>query len=109
AGHVTADNIGSHTYDARGARTLVTSGSVGGGQTGHPSMPAEEDVNTIDGAGQPTKTIVTRRTEELIGEGPATNITESVTTTYYLRSTVPGRYVTSALTAHGQKTKGYGC
>jgi len=107
AGHPTADGMGTHTYDARGARTLVTTGNVGGGLTGHPNQPAEEDANTYDGDGQLTKTIVTTRTEEEIEEGPETNISVSTASTYYLRSTVLGGYVLSELDGQGQKSKGY--
>jgi hypothetical protein len=50
---------------------------------------------------------MTSRTEELIGEGPETNISESVTPTYYLRSSALAGYVINEIDAQGHKTKGY--
>src|SRR5262249_31303281 len=43
-----------------------------------------------DSDGKPTKRIESRWTEELMGAGPQTNIIGSVTTTFYLYSTVLG-------------------
>jgi uncharacterized protein YcfJ len=107
AGHVIGDGLGQHTFNARGARVLVTTGAVGGGLTGHASQPAEEDASTFDGNAQLSKLVITTRDEELIGEGPQTSISESVTPTYYLRSSVMKGYVIDEIDPQGQKTKGY--
>jgi hypothetical protein len=107
AGNVVTDNLGNHVFDARGARVLVTSGTIGGGQTGHALQAAEEDASTFDGNGQPTKLAVTTRTETLIGDGPQTYVAEGTTQTYYLRSSVMSGYVIDEMNPQGVRTKGY--
>jgi YD repeat-containing protein len=98
----------SHSYDAAGKQIMVTSGTetVGGSGTGHPVQSGWEIAQTYDVEGKPVKRLETRRSEEYIGEGPQTNITETVTTTYYLYSSVLGAKVVE-LDASGVKTKGY--
>lgn len=106
-GHVTADAQGNHVFDAAGERVLVTAGSVGGGETGHAEMSAEERAVSYDADGQPVKSVTTTRTETLVGNGPQTWISEDVETIYYLRSTALGGYVVGELNAQGQKTRQY--
>jgi YD repeat-containing protein len=106
-GRVTADSIGNHVFDAAGERILVTVGTVGGGETGHVEMPAEELSVSYGADGQPVKNVTTTRTESLVGNGPQTWISEEVETTYYLRSTALGGYVVGELNAQGQKTRQY--
>lgn len=107
SGRVISDNLGEHVFDARGARVLVTAGTVGGGQTGNPLQPAEEDASMFDGNGQITKRAVTTRDETLVGGGPQTYISQVSATTYYLRSSVLGNYVIDEINPQGNKDKGY--
>lgn len=107
AGHVIADAQGSHVFDAAGQRVLATAGTVGGGETGHPEMAAEERAVTYDGDGQPTKNTLITRSETLVGDGPQTFISNHTEITYYLRSTVLGGYVVGELNNLGQKSKQY--
>jgi YD repeat-containing protein len=107
AGHVIADAQGSHVFDAAGHRVLATAGTVGGGETGHPEMAAEERAVTYDGQGQPAKNTLITRSEILVGGGPQTFISNQTEITYYLRSTVLGGYVVGELNNLGQKSKQY--
>lgn len=107
AGHVIADAQGSHVFDAAGQRVLATAGTVGGGETGHPEMAAEERAVTYDGDGQPAKNTLITRSETLVGGGPQTFINDHTEITYYLRSTVLGGYVVGELNHLGQKSKQY--
>jgi hypothetical protein len=107
-GNVVGGDGKSHTYDAAGKQTLAMSATdmVGGSGTGHPAQPGWEIAQTYNVEGKPIKRLETRRSEEMIGEGPQTNITETVTTTYYLYSSVLGTQVVE-LDGNGVKTKGY--
>jgi YD repeat-containing protein len=98
----------AHTYDAAGEQAHVATVTeiVGGTGTGHPVQPGWEIAQTYNVEGKPVKRLETRRTEEMIGEGPQTDITETVTTTYYLYSSVLGTQVIE-LDGNGVKTKGY--
>jgi YD repeat-containing protein len=93
AGNVLSDS-NVHTYDAASRQATMTGGGiVGGGLTGHPQMPATEIAQSYDGDGSPVKRIETRRTEEYIDGGPQTEITTSVSTTYYVRPRALGGQV----------------
>ncbi|HEU4511117.1 MAG TPA: DUF4214 domain-containing protein [Pyrinomonadaceae bacterium] len=103
AGNVIADAQGSHVFDAAGHRVLATAGTVGGGDTGHPEMPAEERAVTYDGAGQPATNTLTTRSEMWIEGVPQPSISSFTEVTYYLRSTVLGGYVVGELNDLGHK------
>jgi hypothetical protein len=51
--------------------------------------------------------VETRRIEELVGGGPQTTVTTTVTPTYYLRSTVLGGQAVAEINGQGQKKSGY--
>jgi YD repeat-containing protein len=104
AGHVIVDPQGMHVFDAQGQRSAVTAGTVGGGQTGHPVMPAEETATTYNGQGHPSIVTTTIRTEELIGEGPQTNISTSSGSVFYLRSTVLNAVI-AEMNSQGQRSR----
>jgi len=98
-----------HSFDAANTETQFINWAiiVGGGQTGHDPAPAIEIAQTYNGEGQPTKHVETRRTEELIGDGPQTNITTTTTATYYLYSSVLGGAKITEIDNTGLKTVGY--
>ena len=81
-----------HVYDAANQHTQFIDWShiVGGGQTGHDPAPAVEIAQTYDAANRPAKRVETHRVDELMGNGPQTNIATTTTTTYYLYSTALG-------------------
>ena len=107
AGKVLRDS-NVHTYDAAGRQaTMVGPAILGGGETGHPQTPATEIAQSYDGDGTTAKRIETRRTEELINGGPQTEITTSVTTTYYVRPRALGGQVMIELSAAGNRNKSY--
>jgi hypothetical protein len=85
---------------------MATAGEVGGGQTGNPQMPAEEQVTVYSGEGRPAVITTTSRTETLIGEGPQTNITSTSEVVHYLRSSVLDAVI-AELDAQGARTKEY--
>jgi len=96
------------SYDASGKQIhLQNIQNTVGGTPNHPiRQPAVEIAQTYDGLGQPAKRLETRRSEQLIGDGPNSNITETLTTTYYLYSSVLGEKVVE-LDESGQKRVGY--
>jgi len=109
AGNVVLNPTGNHTYDAASRQTLLTSELyiVGGGQTGHLQQPAIEIAQSYDGDGLLAKRVETKRTEELIGGGPQTEITTTVTTTYYVNLRALGGQVMLELNATGGRRKSY--
>ncbi len=108
-GNMTQVDAKFHIYDAANqqAQYIDWAHTVGGGQTGHDPAPALEIAQTYDGSNQPAKRIETRRVDELIGEGPQTNIATTATTTYYLYSTMLGGSTVAEFDANGLKTAGY--
>jgi YD repeat-containing protein len=95
-----------HTYNAAGNQANMTSlQPVGGGQTGHPQMPTIEIAQSYDGDGLPVKRIETRRTEQLIGGGPQTDITTTVNIIHYVRPRGLGGQVMLELEATGNRLK----
>ena len=81
-----------HSYDAAGEQLNFKNwrNTVGGSPNHLDVLPTIEISQTYDSDGRPAKRIETRRTQELIGSGPQTNILSSETATYYLYSTVLG-------------------
>jgi hypothetical protein len=112
AGQVLRDDTGDHLYDARGSQALFKNWKyfVGGGQTGHPQTPGAEIEQSYDGQGQVAKRVETKRTETPHDPNdptnPLTDIAASVTTTYYVRSSVLGAGVLE-LDGNGHKSKGH--
>jgi hypothetical protein len=114
---VTYDAAGNELYnvsinsffDALGRKTRIENWPppVGGGQTGNPSGPSVEILQNLDGDGQPAKRAETRKTETFVNGGPQTTITPSVTTTYYVRSTLAGGDIVNEVNAQGEKCKAY--
>src|SRR5438132_14146795 len=88
-GHATVAPGDAYAYDvgARPASYVASAGWVGGGQTGNPSQPGLEAATTFDTGGAPAKQVQTTRSEEIIGDGPQTQVTTGASTIYYLRST----------------------
>lgn len=112
AGNVTFDPtsplFGKYfSYDVVNRNTVFTAGRVGGGQTGHDTMPDREITQQYDGAGIPLKRVEIQRIETYVNGGPQTNISTTTTTTYYLRSSVMGGTVVTEIDAQANKTKGY--
>ena len=81
-----------HSYDAAGEQFNFKNwrNTVGGSPNHLEVLPSIEIAQTYDSDGRPAKRIETRRTQELIGLGPQTDIFTSETATYYLYSTVLG-------------------
>ena len=104
AGHVIGDLQGSHVFDAQGQRSKVTTGTVGGGDTGNPEMPAQETATTYDGRGNPAIVTSTSREETLVGQGPQTTINPWFDSVYYLRSMVLGAVI-AQLNGQGVRTE----
>ncbi|MGH9877313.1 MAG: hypothetical protein ACRD5H_06720, partial [Nitrososphaerales archaeon] len=109
AGNIAMNPTGNHTYDAVGRQTLTVSNLyiVGGGQTGHQQQPAIEIAQNYDGDGLLAKRVETKKTEEFIGGGPQTEITTTVTTTYYVTPRALGGQVMLELNATGGRRKSY--
>jgi YD repeat-containing protein len=109
AGNMVRDEAKYHYYDAANQQTqfIDWSKTVGGGQTGHDPAPAIEIAQAYDTANRPAKRVETRRADELIGDGPQTNIATTATTTYYLYSSVLGGAEVVELDGNGVKTTGY--
>ncbi len=92
-----------NSYDVTDRNVLSKSNLyiVGGGQTGHPQLPAFEIAQSYDGNMTPAKRIETRRTEEFIDGGPLTEISTLVTTTYYVSSSALGGQVVLEIESTG--------
>jgi YD repeat-containing protein len=100
---------GNHYYDAEEQQVSFEDwDNPVGGTPNHPqSLPGVTIGQTYDGNGQPAKRIETRRSQTLINGGPNANITETITTTYYIYSSVLGGAEVVELDANGNKVSGY--
>ena len=109
AGNKTDDGFIKDNYDAAGRHVRVENWSpfVGGGLTGNPQAPSIEITQELDGDGRPIKRIETRRTETPINGGPATHVTTTVTTTWYVRLGILGGEVALELNEHGALRKAH--
>ena len=108
-GNVLTHNGNNHIYDGLGMQVSFVSwrNPVGGAPNHLEFLPASEIAQSYDGNGQPAKRIETRRSEELINGGPNINITQTLTTTYHIYSSVMGGAPVVELDASGNKNKGY--
>jgi hypothetical protein len=100
---------GTHYYDAAERQVSFEDwDNPVGGTPNHPQLlPGVAIAQTYDGNGQPAKRIETRRSQTLINGGPNTNITETITTTYYVYASVLGGAKVVELNASGNKVSGY--
>src|ERR1700752_1735912 len=98
-----------HIFDAAGKQTSYKNWrtTVGGTPNHLEVLPGIEITQTYDGDGKAAKRIETRRSEELINGGPNTNISETITTSYFIYSSVMGGARVVELDVSGNKVKGY--
>src|SRR6185503_11719460 len=91
-GYVVNSGNEQHTYDAASRQVNFEDWQFTvGGSPNHPEVEPGVEINqTYDADGRPTKRVESRRSEELIGSGPQTNILLTETNTYFVYSTVLG-------------------
>ncbi|MFL6208705.1 MAG: S8 family serine peptidase [Pyrinomonadaceae bacterium] len=103
------DDSAVNIYDAAGRQSAYEDWTafVGGGGTGNPQQPGYEVRTGHDGDGVPVWQYSASRTEEYVGEGPETVVTESAGTTYYVRSAMLGGKSVAEYDAQGNKQSGH--
>jgi len=105
-GHLTSDFDAVYGYDAAGRQNqFMANVYIGGWPTQYPTQSVMEISQTFDGNSAPAKKTTINRWEEQVGE--ETQIRESTTTVYYLRSTALGGQVVAELDEAGAKQVGY--
>jgi hypothetical protein len=105
---------GTRTYDAAGRPVTYVSAQnwqvYPNWPSGNPDAPALETQDTFDGSGQVVKHVNHTRhddTYDIGGGNLVYTMSDTTTTTYYLRSTVLGGKTIEELDQNGNKTTGY--
>jgi YD repeat-containing protein len=113
AGNTYATGDGNYNYDAAGRPNAFVSlqpwQAYSEWPSGHPNGPSLETQDIFDGSGQIVKHVDHTRHDDSYdsGAGLIYTMTDTTTTTYYVRSTVLGGKTIVELNQNGAKKKGY--